>query len=198
MNELFKGKVTPKDWMYVGGFAVFLAAVIAAFFVVVEKKQLEQLAKHEADYDQLGTQLADAKQKQENIDKLRVDMAKTQEVVNLFEKRLPSDREIRTLVTDFERTAREVEVAIDVSRQGTSRDQRKETIRFNVTAEGDFHQIATFINRLERDERFIKVTDLAIKEQKAGVSEATFTLSTYRFLQEKPSVPSAADAGEAS
>jgi Tfp pilus assembly protein PilO len=68
-----------------------------------------------------------------------------------------------------------------------------------VRAFGDFHQIVGFINRIERYERYLKISDLIINEQKQGVSEAQFKLSTYRFLQkteaETPQQPGAASQG---
>jgi Tfp pilus assembly protein PilO len=76
-------------------------------------------------------------------------------------------------------------------------DSSKETIPYKVTARGTFHQIVSFINRLERDDRYLAISDLDIKEEQAGVSEATFTLSTFRFLKSSEA-PQTAQAGQSS
>jgi len=62
-------------------------------------------------------------------------------------------------------------------------DANKETIPYEIIARGDFHEIVQFINLLERDQRYLKVSNLDIGEEIAGISEATFQLSTFRFIQ---------------
>ena len=69
-------------------------------------------------------------------------------------------------------------------------DSRKLTIRYKVTASGSFHDIMTFVNQLERDDRYLKISDLDIGPEELFVSKATFTLSTYRFIQTKASAQS--------
>ncbi|MCP4642116.1 MAG: type 4a pilus biogenesis protein PilO, partial [bacterium] len=63
---------------------------------------------------------------------------------------------------------------------------RKETLPYKIIVHGDYHQIAGFINRLERFERYLKVSKLNIEAAKDGVSKASFELSTFRFLTETP------------
>ena len=69
---------------------------------------------------------------------------------------------------------------------------RRETIPYFVTAKGNFHQIVSFINKLERFQRYLKISDLKIGKEEDGVADATFTLSTFRFIQ--PTEPETAKA----
>ena len=59
-----------------------------------------------------------------------------------------------------------------------------EVIPYKAITDGQFHQIVSFINMLERDERYLKISDLDIDEEIEGISKATFVLSTFRFLNE--------------
>ena len=48
------------------------------------------------------------------------------------------------------------------------------------------------INILEMGDRFVKVSNMHIGEEKDGVCEARFTLSTYLFVGEKSATPTPA------
>ncbi|HOJ34133.1 MAG TPA: type 4a pilus biogenesis protein PilO [Candidatus Hydrogenedentes bacterium] len=185
-TTLFRTTVTPKDWMAFA-FLLCLAALLAAlFYFVVHHGQKTTLASLEQEDKQVLADLMEAELKRSTIEKLRQEMQKTTQLVSDFDRRLPSTREIATLVTRFEEMANELNLRINVTPLSILRDERKETIPYNIKAYGDFHQITSFINRLERFERYLKISDLKIREEKNGVSEAEFTLSTYRFIEPVP------------
>ena len=100
-----------------------------------------------------------------------------------FEDRLPTSREIENLVKEFEMMAYSTDVKFDFASLPTKSDANKETIPYSIVAKGNFHQLATFINKLELFKRYIKITNLEITAQVENVATATFTLNTYRFLQ---------------
>ncbi len=186
-DTLFRTTVTPKDWL-ASAFLLCLTGLLAAVFVfVIHGSQKNTLLAIEQEDKQVVADLMEAELKRSTIEKLRQEMQKTTELVSEFDKRLPSTREIATLVTRFEEMANELALRVSVTPLPVVRDERKETIPYNIKAYGDFHQIAGFINRLERFERYLKISDLRIREEKSGVSEAEFTLSTYRFIETTPS-----------
>ena len=76
------------------------------------------------------------------------------------------------------------DIDVELSPLARSQDERKETIPYSIVAHGSYHQIASFINRLERFKRYLKVSDLNVGPAKDGVITAKFTLNTYRFLQD--------------
>ncbi|NUM52177.1 MAG: type 4a pilus biogenesis protein PilO [Candidatus Hydrogenedentes bacterium] len=180
--EALKGKVTPKDWMAVGAVLAVVAAILALYIFFVSVKQNAKLEALTADIAAIRRDLQEAQQKEKNIAKLREETEKIQNLVSDFEKRLPSQREIPTLVRQFESMANEVGLSHALKPEAPIRDERKETIPYSITTYGTFHQTASFVNRLERFERYLKVSNLKMEEEKDGVSKATFTLSTYRFL----------------
>ena len=180
--EALKGKVTPKDWMAVGGILAVVAAVLALYFFFVHNAQGLKLDQLNADISAIQRDLQEAHAKEKNIAALREETAKIQSLVSDFEKRLPSQREIPDLVRQFEQMANDVGLSHALKPESPIRDERKETIPYSITTYGTFHQTASFVNRLERFERYLKVSNLKMEEEKEGVSKATFTLSTYRFL----------------
>jgi type IV pilus assembly protein PilO len=185
MMDFFKGTVTRQDWVAVGTILGVVLLVVAVFVFFVHAEQTERLT-------QLDSELASAKQKlqealvtQRNFEKLREETERVGKLVEDFEKRLPDKREMPTLLRGFEALAAEVGVQVTLKTLEPVLDDRKETMPYEVVATGDFHRITSFINRLERHERYLKVSNLSISEQKDGMAEAKFTLSTYSFRQGK-------------
>jgi Tfp pilus assembly protein PilO len=189
MFDFFKGTVTPKDWIFVGVVVAITVLLCAGFYFVILNKQQAKLDGHIADLEVAKNNLQEARDIERNFEKFKQDSDKMSSLVQGFEKRLPEKREIPTLIGKFETLGREKGLLVELSPKPSTRDATKETIPYRVTARGDFHQIVSFINLFERDERYLKVSDLKIGEEEAMVSTATFTLSTFRFLQ--------ADAGGA-
>ena len=184
MIEFLKGSITPKDWMANAGILGFTAFLCIVFAFFIRGPQQDRLASLEANIKKQQEDIAKAEEIKKNIDTLRNKAMKTQELVKLFEKRLPESREIPTLLQKFEGFAGEIPgLTVRMSQLPVLREEKKETIPYTVTAKGSFHQIVSFINRLERYERYLKISDLKIGEEKDGVAEATFSLSTFRFIQ---------------
>lgn len=199
-ENLFRTTVTRNDWTAVAVILCVTVLLTVAFVLVVHASQQKTLKDLEDQDKQVMAELMEAQLKRSTIEKLRQEMQKTTQLVSEFDRRLPSTREIATLVTRFEEMANELALRVNVTPLPVVRDARKETIPYSIKAYGNFHQIAAFINRLERFERYLKISDLKIREEKAGVSEAEFTLSTYRFLEATPviSQPAPTAAGGAS
>ena len=184
MIGFLKGTVTPKDWMFVGAVLGLTVLLCAAFYFLVYQPELKR---HEDTVNELAdaqAELANRKELAANIDALRADTAVIRELVSDFEERLPSEREIATLLTQFEDIAGDVGgLDVQMRAQMARREGAKLTIPYRIIVRGSFHDIAEFINRLEGFKRYLKVSELQVGPEKEGVSEAQFTLSTYTFVE---------------
>ncbi len=191
MLDFLKGTVTPKDMMFAGGIVAVAVALLAAFYFLVYTNQQNEYAESERKLDEVNQELKQAKERQANIEDLRTESKKMKQLVAQFAKRLPEKREIPRLLNQFEVQGNALGLSVKLNSLPPQTDARKETIPNKVTAIGSFHQIVSFINLLECDERYLKISDLNIGEEEAGVATATFKLSTFRFIQASP-----ATAGE--
>jgi len=184
MIGFLKGTVTPKDWMFVGVILGLTALLCAVFYFLVYQPELQRLDQTRKELADAQTELANRKQLAANIDALRADTAQIRELVSDFEERLPSEREIATLLTQFEDIAEDVGgLDVQMRAQIARPEGAKLTIPYRIVVRGSFHDIAEFINRLERFKRYLKVSELQVGPEKDGVSEAEFTLSTYTFVE---------------
>jgi len=200
--EILKGTVTPKDWAAVGVMLGITAAIVAVYVLFVHKGQMQAIETVRSQVNGVRNDLEEAKRMEKEIDDLREETRKINQLVEDFNKRLPLERDIPDLVRQFESMANDVGLSHSLKPETPIQDETKETIPYSVATFGNFHQTASFINRLERFERYLKISDLKIEEEDAGISKASFTLSTFRFLGDEPPGAAknlaAADTGGAS
>jgi Tfp pilus assembly protein PilO len=183
MRDFLKGTVTPKDWMAVAGILGLTALITAGFYFVAIAKQNEKIAALKESNALVMTDLREAQNIDQRIDALRAETENIKLLVSEFEQRLPSSREIPNLLSEFEAMEAEQDLDVEFSPRDRVLDEFKETIPYAVVAKGNFHNVATFINKLERFKRFLKITDLRVQSIENGQVQAQFTLNTYRFIQ---------------
>lgn len=183
MLEFFKGTVTPKDWAFVGAVLGVTGLLCAGFYFAVFKGQQVKRDTARETLAQTTQELREAREIKAKFDEFKVEAEKASRLVELFEERLPEEREIPRLLAQFEKKGDDLGLSVELTQLPTMTDANKETIPYEIVARGDFHGIVKFINLLERDQRYLKVSNLDIQEEIAGVSEATFQLSTFRFIQ---------------
>jgi len=187
MLDLLQGKITKKDWVFVGG-VIAVAVVLAALYFGLAHRFFEQKAEAERKrIADIQKELDEAKKIAANITQLREEATQMRKLVEGFRQRLPEEREIPTLLNRIELLGAELGLRVQLSTLPTKVDRKIEVIPYKVTAIGQFHPIVTFVNMLERDKRYFKLSDIDIGEEKEEVSTATFTLSTFRFIAESKS-----------
>ena len=183
MFELFKGTVTARDWGAVAVIVGVTALLCVGFYFLIYGSQQRTLQDINETDLKVQADLKVARHVKEHIQAHRDEARKMSELVTQFEERLPESREIPTLLQQFEGFAREIGLRVDLEQLNRVTEATKETIPYDVKARGNFHELVSFINHLERHKRYLKVSDLNIGEEEEGVAEASFTLSTYRFIQ---------------
>jgi len=183
MMDFWKGTVTPRDWAAVGVILGVTALLAAGFYFFLYAAQNEKYTQLVAENRQVAARLDLALETQKNIGALRAEAEQMQKLVKQFEARLPNTEEIQTLLRQFESFAGEIGLLVELSKLSPEADAKKEVIPYSVKARGTFHQIATFINRLERYQRYLKISELDIGKAENGVATAAFRLSTFRFKQ---------------
>lgn len=189
--EWLKGTVTPKDWMANAAVVGIAVVICVAYSLFVHVSQTDKLAAVKEDHDQVKRDIQEARAKERAFADLERDTAKLQELVEVFDNRLPTERELPLLIRQFESLANAHSLPHKLTPKRRIKDANKETIPYEITTFGTFHQTVSFINSLERFERYFKISDLEIDENDDGIQEATFELKTFRFLEKsgQPAAP---------
>lgn len=183
MLDFFRGTVTRRDWAFVLGMLAVIALVIALFVFFVYKKQQEQMDVLQGEIQKKSAELAEAQRNAANIEELRALERYTEALSEQLRQRLPDEREFLSFLQTLESISADHDLAISFKPGNPKKDPFKETSPYTVTARGEFHKILRFINDLECYERYVRVDDIDIKYVEAGVSEAKFVVSTFRFIE---------------
>ncbi len=186
MIEFLKGTVTKVDWAINAGIVALTIALCAIFAFLSMVPHTGRMETLQAEIVKKNEDLTTARTLSANIDELREEARDQQGLVDVFEKRLPKEQEIPSLLRTFEDYGDEIGLRVNLASKQLISDKEKETIPYGGGALWYFHQITTFVNLLERNPRYFKISELKIGEQEEGVSEAKFVLSTYRFIEAAP------------
>lgn len=186
MAMMLKGKITRQDWAFVGVVLGITVLLFVGFYILGYSRVQKEIKARKAEFAKVDKELRHARELNAGIEKLRTEAQEMNQLVDVFQKRLPEEREIPALLSRFEKLGNEMGLRVQLSSLPTRKapNSDMEVIPYKAVTDGQFHQIATFINMLERDERYLKVSDLDVDEEKEGVSQATFVLSTFRFVNE--------------
>ena len=114
MLELFKGKVTGQDWAFVGVVAAIIAALVVAFVFFVHGPRTRDLEGLIAKDLQVQDDLRVAREKEKNWEKLQEETERNRRLVRDFADRLPPQRDIPVLITQFEQLAKEVGLEVEL------------------------------------------------------------------------------------
>ena len=104
-----------------------------------------------------------------NIPKLKSNMVSYEEKIYKYEKMLPADNEIPTLLENLSEMARSSGVKIGGIMPVTAKEDRikradvykEQPILIN--AKCGFHELGKFLSNMENADRFIKVADISVK-----------------------------------
>lgn len=186
MSGLFEAVVTKQDKIVVG---CIIAGIIAGALLVVGLVYVPQTAEIGKLNDDIAfweKELAEAKETVAKKKELEDELREVDERVIKFEAKLPDRKEIPKLYRKFQLAARDANVVVElIKKLEEVRKPPRVAIPYDFEVSGSYHELATFINKLETGERFVKISDVHVEEQERGVSKASFGLTTYLFVEEE-------------
>ncbi len=185
MNGLFEAVITKQDKIIVGCIAAGLVAVALLVVALVYLPQKEEIARLDTEIAAVQDELAVAKETAARKEELERELQEIDKRVADFEEKLPTRKEIPKLYNKFQLAARDAGVVVELIKK---LDETKKAPRVEIPYEfevsGSYHELATFLNKLEMGERFVKISDVHVGEQERGESEASFRLTTYLFVED--------------
>ena len=183
------------------GFGVMLLAIVGAvgYFLVISPKSLE--------WDEMRTKSEDIRAKvlkaqsdEARLRPFRLQVAELRKRLEAAKERLPSEKEIPTLYRQLSDLAFEsgLGLAIFTPKAPEEREVVAE-VPVQVTAEGCYHQIGQFFDRVGHMPRIVALGDFKFTgiDRPTGSLRAEMTMSTYLFRPEgapPPKKPGAAPA----
>jgi Tfp pilus assembly protein PilO len=171
-------------------YAVGLLVIIGVFFRFFLQPSLEALFTVIPEIRRIK---ADAKVVTDDFlfeGKLKTRLQTLQAQLGEYEERLSREKEIPQFLENLSDLARHSRVKIvGIAPSKTGADQGKDVyqvVPIMVYAQSDYHDLGTFINRLENDKRYVQITDMKIRanRQNPMKHDIEFVIQAYTFKQD--------------
>jgi len=166
---------------------VLIAMPLAAYFFVFEPRNA-QIAEAEAEIAQKNTELKQLAAATASIDDLKVEIDKLQEAIEVFQQKLPEEREVEVILRQvWELAAKQRLTPKSVRTDKPVRAAQYSELPINMKIIGDFDGFYSFLIEIEKLNRITRVPQMKLKRAKDGGStmEAEVTLSVF-FEEDQP------------
>ena len=177
----------PRTHKIIFGVIGLVAIGAAAWFLLLSPLDVRVQALT-ADNDKLQRELMQARAIAADVARFRREIAALEETLNGLTARLPNERETPPLYRSVSDAAYQAGLAVSLfqPREATIKDYYAE-IPIVLNAEGNYHQIGEFFERVARLPRVVNVGDTklsglgATKTTPAGPARAELVLTTYMY-----------------
>jgi type IV pilus assembly protein PilO len=176
---------------------VILAAIIGAVaFFAYFKPKGQELKNLRAERGTLEQEVRDLKIKKQQMDQIETELAGMRTTLKQLEVIIPEKKEISEILRRIQQLA--FDARLEIIKFAPRGEIRKEfyaewPIPIEVT--GNYHNLATFFDRLSNFARIFNVEDFSIRSLPSQTDAATisssFTAKTYYFLDEPGAPPGA-------
>jgi len=150
------------------GIAILLVADISFILLPLINKTFDlssQVSSTRKNIDNLNQQIS-------TIDETREKLSRLKESYSKYVKRFSREEEIPRLLETLSKIAAESEVVILAVRPVATKSDKQDKklanifreVPIEIRAMGGYHQLGSFINKLETLDRFLKVTDISITQ----------------------------------
>lgn len=143
----------------------------------------------------INSELKSAKSMITNIGAFKKDLAKYNEKVDLYEKKLPAEQDIQNLLENLSSMAKasnikivEIIPALSYFKEdAANKSQIYKEIPILITARSGYHELGNFLSDLENADRFMKVVDIGIKANRTNpkMHDVELMVCTYILLEER-------------
>lgn len=181
----------PKPPKIVLGVLGLVALVALSYFLVLSPIQdrIQVLVQRKA---QVTTEVAQARAQVAEIERFRRELAELEKRLVLLQDRLPSEKETPTLYRALSSAAEQAGLGVSLfqPREARAKDVVNE-IPIILSAEGSYHQLAKFFERVAGLPRVVTVNDFKMSglAKAKNSMKADMTLATYMYRAGTASAP---------
>jgi type IV pilus assembly protein PilO len=188
LQSFVDGPRPPKIVLGVLGL-VALAALSYFFLLSPLQVRIQALAQRKA---QVTTEVTQARAQVAEIERFRRELAELEKRLVLLQDRLPSEKETPTLYRALSSAAEQAGLGVSLfqPREARSKDVVNE-IPIVLSAEGSYHQLAKFFERVAGLPRVVTVNDFKMSglPKAKNSMKADMTLATYMYRTGTASAP---------
>ena len=185
LQSFVDGPKLPKVILGVLG---LVAIVGGGWFLLLSPVQLE-VAALEARRQQLATELAQARSQVAELQRFRREVAELQTKLDMLKAKLPTEKETPALYKAVSEAAQGSGLGVSLFQPREPRPKDYVTeIPITITAEGGYHQLGLFFEKVATLERVVKVAEMKLTGLVKGRTalRAEMTLATYMYRDAPP------------
>jgi len=177
---------------------VILAGLLAIlgvvlYFSFILKPQIVRVAESVSAAGSIDADLKEAGKNIANIPAFKKNIVAYEEKVDRYEKMLPVEQEIPSLLENLSNIARSSNIKIvgiipvTVKEDKPKKAQVYQEIPILINAKSGYHELGKFLSSMENSDRFMKVADIQIKSnaQSPKKHEVEVLVLTYILLRGK-------------
>jgi type IV pilus assembly protein PilO len=187
----------PKLPKIILGMIGLVAIGAGGWFLLLSPVQAE-IATLDERHTQLVSELTQSRAQVAELQRFRREMAELQAKLDLLKAKLPTEKETPALYRAVSEAAQAAGLGVSLfqPREPKQKDYVAE-IPITVTAEGNYHQVGQFFERVAGLERVVKLSEMKLigLTKARNVLRAELTLATYMYrdapVPPKPGAPAA-------
>lgn len=169
------------------------ALVVVVFITFLLMPQIWRVTETIGRTASMASDIAAAEESIARLGAFRKNIEAYKTKVDFYEKRLPGEQEIPSLLENLSAMAKNANIKIIgimpapvTPKEGAAkRDRIYKEIPIVITAKSGYHELGIFLNNLENADRFMKVVDIDIKANRAMPvkHDVELIVCTYVLLQ---------------
>jgi len=182
-------QVSSKQMMLAMAGAGVACALLFVLFIV--KPQAVKLTGSLSKMGKKSGEIESARKDIAKIKSLKDEIERYRDKVDQYEKKLPVEQEIPNLLENLSEMAKSSNITIvgitPVKSDKGAKDAIYQEFPILISAKSGYHELGSFISKLESADRFMKVVDISIKSTKMSPKrhDVELVVSTYILLKEK-------------
>jgi len=193
LQNFIDGPKLPKVVLGVLGLG---AIVVGGWFLLLAPAQAEVVTLQDR-RQQLATELAQARSQVAELQRFRREVAELQAKLDILKAKLPTEKETPALYRSLSEAAQGAGLGVSLfqPREPKPKDYVAE-IPITITAEGGYHQLGQFFEKVAGLDRVVKVGDfrlIGLTRAKTAL-RAEMTLATYMYRDAPPAARPGAPA----
>ncbi len=181
-------KVQPQVLIFAALISCVLLILLIFFILIPQVNKITDIL------SKTGKAMSDLKEAQieiSRIDKYKTDIATFKEKVDLYEKKLPAEQEIPSLLENLSTLAKKSSISIvgitpvapvSTKDQKVQKSSIYQEFPILVSAKSGYHELGSFLSSLENADRFMKVVDIEVNLNKATPKKHDVDLMVYTYI----------------
>lgn len=164
---------------------LFLIMVGGGYYLYLSEKRVE-FAAAEVKEGELRKEYESKRFQAANLDAYRAQRDEMEATFGALLRQLPSDTEVPGLIEDITRTALENDLTIEsIDLKPERRANFYMELPIDITVEGDYHKIGSFVSAVSNLSRIVTLHDFTIRPLAGPTSlKMSIVAKTYRYVEE--------------